>query len=153
MVSAKLRNLAMLTALLPFVIGIVSVSGCILLQPIEPIDQIIENITAREAFDLIQENKDNPDFVILDVRTPEEFLMEHIEGAINLDYYSETFREELDKLDKGKTYLMHCRSGGRSAKALTIMEELDFLQVYHMMDGILGWKAEEFPLVSSQQNE
>jgi DNA phosphorothioation-dependent restriction protein DptG len=128
---------------------VVLTSGCILLQPLEPSDQVIENITAEEAFDLIQANKDNPDFVILDVRTPEEFASGHIENAINLDFLSETFREDLDQLDKSKTYLMHCRSGARSAQALSVMEELGFLEVHHMADGILGWEAEGFPTVPS----
>ncbi|GAG42700.1 unnamed protein product, partial [marine sediment metagenome] len=65
-----------------------------------------------------QENKDNPNFVILDVRTPEEFLSEYIENSVNLDYYSDTFRNNLDKLDKNKMHLIYCRSGRRSENAL-----------------------------------
>jgi len=115
----------------------------------EPPTQEIEDIVAKEASELIQENKDNPLFVILDVRTPEEFSEGHIESATNVDYNSETFREKLDQLDKDKTYLMHCRSGARSSKALPIMAELGFLKIYHMTDGIDGWKAGGFPVVPS----
>lgn len=107
--------------------------------------QIIENITPEETYILIQENKDNPNFVILDVRTPEEFLGEHIENAVNLDYYSDTFRNDLDKLDKNKTYLIYCRSGTRSENALNIMKELDFREVYNMSGGIIKWKSEGLP--------
>lgn len=107
--------------------------------------QIIENITPEETYILIQRNKDNPNFVILDVRTPEEFLGEHIENAVNLDYYSDTFRNDLDKLDKNKTYLIYCRSGSRSEKALNIMKELDFKEVYNMSGGIIKWKSEGLP--------
>lgn len=130
-------------------IWIILGSGCNTDELILSTGQAIENITAKEAFDLIEDRKDDVDFVILDVRTPGEFSEGHIENAINLDYNSETFEAELDQLDKGKTYLMHCKSGGRSAKALTIMEELDFLEVYHLADGIDGWKDEGFPVVSS----
>jgi len=104
--------------------------------------QIIKNITPEGAYILIQENKDNPNFVILDVRTPEEFLGEHIENAVNLDYYSDTFRNDLDKLDKNKTYLLYCRSGSRSENASNIMEELDFREFYNMLGGIIKWKSE-----------
>lgn len=107
--------------------------------------QIIENITPEEAYILIQENKDNPNFVILDVRTPEEFLGVYIENAVNLDYYSDTFRNDLDKLDKNKTYLIYCRSGRRSENALNIMKELDFREVYNMLGGIIKWKSEGLP--------
>jgi len=118
-------------------------------RPGRTTNQEIEDIVAKEASELIQENKDNPLFVILDVRTPEEFSEGHIESATNVDYNSETFREKLDQLDKDKTYLMHCRSGARSSKALPIMAELGFLKIYHMTDGIDGWKAGGFPVVPS----
>jgi len=107
--------------------------------------QIIENVTLEEAYILIQENKDNPNFVILDVRTPEEFLSEYIENSVNLDYYSDTFRNNLDKLDKNKMHLIYCRSGRRSENALNIMKELDFREVYNMLGGIVKWKSEELP--------
>ena len=131
------------------IIGISLTSGCIQAETYtakpETQIQITENITPEEAYILIQENKDNPNFVILDVRTPEEFLGEYIENAINLDYYSDTFRDDLDKLDKNKTYLIYCRSGRRSENALNIMEELDFKEVYNMLGGITKWKSEGLP--------
>jgi len=107
--------------------------------------RVKENITPQEAFTLIQNNKSNPDFVIIDVRTLEEFADGHIENAANLDYYSETFQDELDKRDKNKTYFIYCRSGNRSGKALKIMEELNFREVYNMSGGIIEWKAEGLP--------
>ena len=124
-------------------------SGCGTDEPTLSPGQTFEDVTAKEAFDLIQDNKNDPDFVVLDVRTPEEFSGGHIENAVNLDYNSETFREELDQLDKSITYLMHCKSGGRSSKAIVMMAELDFLEVYHMTDGMDGWKDEGLPVVLS----
>jgi len=120
------------------VIGVALTGGCVQAQ-------IIEDITPQEAFTLIQNNKNNPDFVIIDVRTPEEFADGHIENAINLDYNSETFRDELNKLDKNKTYLIYCRSGSRSGSALNIMKELNFREVYNMLGGIIDWKAAGLP--------
>ena len=126
------------------VIGAILTGGCVG-QVNEAPTQITENITPQEAFTLIQDNQDNPDFVILDVRTPEEFADGHIENAINLDYYSETFRDELNKLDKNKKYLIYCRSGNRSGKTLNIMERLNFREVYNMLGGIIQWEAEGLP--------
>ena len=108
--------------------------------------RLLIDITTQEAFTLIQDNQDNPDFVIIDVRTPEEFAQGHIETAGNLDYHSETFRDELNNLDKDKTYLVYCGSGGRSAGALAIMEELGFMEAYNMLDGISQWQAEGLPV-------
>jgi len=131
------------------IIGVSLTSGCIQTETntakSETQIQIIENITPKEAYILIQENKDNPNFLILDVRTPEEFLGEYIENAVNLDYYSDTFRSDLDKLDKNKTFLIYCRSGRRSENALNIMKELDFREVYNMLGGIIKWKSEGLP--------
>ena len=147
MLSANSRRLTMWTLLSSLFIWVILGSGCPSGKSTEMPEQTIKNIQVKEAFDLIQKNKDNPDFVVLDVRTPGEFSDGHIKNAIMVDYNSATFKEELEKLDKSKTYLMLCRSGNRSSKALPIMEELNFLKVYHMNDGMNGWKAGGFPVM------
>ena len=136
----------LLVLLVLLITTVVVTGGCVGSEQETP-TQIIENVTPQEAFTLIQDNQNNPDFVIIDVRTPEEFADGHIEDAINLDYYSETFRDELNKLDKDKKYLIYCQSGNRSGKALAIMEELNFREVYNMSGGILEWEAEALPTV------
>ncbi len=138
------ENLRILVLSALLVVGLVVTGGCI---RSEIPTQIIENITPQEAFALIQGNQNNPDFVIIDVRTLEEFAEGHLEDAINIDYYSETFRDELTLLDKSKTYLIYCRSGNRSGQTLDIMEELNFREVYNMSGGIKQWLAEGLPTV------
>ena len=149
MLKINPKNLMISVFLGALIIGVLLTSACIQTETntakSETQIQIIENITPKEAYILIQENKDNPNFLILDVRTPEEFLGEYIENAINLDYYSDTFRNDLKKLGKDKTYLMYCRSGNRSGSALNIMKELDFREVYNMLGGIIKWKSEGLP--------
>ena len=134
--------------LLVFCVAIVLTGGCAEIATPEQkaSTRIIENITPQEAFTLIQNNKSYPDFVIIDVRTSEEFAEGHIENVVNIDFYAETFRDELDNLDKDKTYLIYCRSGSRSGNTLNIMEELNFREVYNMSGGIIEWKAEGLPL-------
>jgi rhodanese-related sulfurtransferase len=107
--------------------------------------QVIKNISPQEAHVLIEKNKNDPNLVILDVRTSEEFSEGHIENAVNLDFYSDDFKEELDKLDKNKTYVTHCRSGSRSAKALNLMKELGFKEAYNIAGGIVQWESEGLP--------
>ena len=102
---------------------------------------------------VIEENAENPDFVILDVRRPEEFNTEHIEDAINVDFYSESFREHLDSLDKEKTYLIYCRTANRTGQTVPIMQELGFTQVYHMLGGITDWKAQGFETMALLQKD
>jgi rhodanese-related sulfurtransferase len=115
----------------------------------EIVTQILEKVSVQEAFALIQENQNNPDFVIIDLRPPEEFAEGHIEDAINIYYESETFRDELDQLDKDKAYLIYwsCACGRRSDKAQDMMAELNFKAVYNMRSGSDVWTAEGYPLV------
>ncbi len=104
-------------------------------------------IPPKQAYELIKKNQDNPDFIILDVRTPEEFSAGHIKNAVNINYNAETFVYELDKLDKTKTYLVYCRTGRRSADTLTIMKKLNFKDVYRILGDINRWKSEKLPVI------
>ena len=144
----KLIILVLLGALI--ILGML-IGGCLQAQLCtvypETQNQIIKNITTEEAYSLIQKNINNKKFIILDVRTPEEFTNEHIEKAINLDYYSATFKNDLGQLDKNSAYLIYCRSGNRSGNALTMMKDLGFREVYNMLGGIVHWKVEKFPVI------
>jgi rhodanese-related sulfurtransferase len=106
-----------------------------------------KNITTKEAYDLIQNNIENPDFIILDVRTLEEYNSGHIENASMLDFYDESFEDDLDQLDKNKTYLVYCRTANRSARAVDIMVELGFTDVYNMLGGIVKWNEDGYKIV------
>lgn len=108
---------------------------------------IIEDVNLKEAYALIVDNLSNPDFVIIDVRTPEEYASGHVEDAINMDFYAEDFDEQLNELDRDKIYLIYCRSGNRSGKALDKMEALGFRQVYNMLGGIANWERTNLPTV------
>lgn len=106
----------------------------------------VQDVTSQEAFNLIQENKNNLDFIILDVRTASEFYDGHIEGALNIDVNLPSFREEMAKLNKNDTYLVYCRTGNRSRTALRKMEELGFTHIYHIANGITEWITAGLPV-------
>ncbi len=96
---------------------------------------------------MIQDHQGDPDFVLLDIRTSEEYADGHLEGSVLIDYYSETFSDQLNELDKTKFYVIYCRSGGRSGRAHDIMRDLGFEEVYNVLGGILQWEADGFPIV------
>ena len=98
----------------------------------------VRDVTAAEAGDLIAQDSS---LIVLDVRTPEEFAAGHVDGAINLNVMSEDFTEQLAQLDPAKTYVLHCKSGGRSAKALEVLKGQNFESIVHMTDGFDGWAA------------
>ena len=95
----------------------------------------MKELAVAEAKELIRKNHNNPRFVILDVRTPEEFAEEHLPGALNIDIYADDFEERIRKLDLHKTYLVHCKSGGRSRAAVELMLERGFTDVTN----VVGW--------------
>ncbi len=106
----------------------------------------VEDVTALEASALIKENLDNPDFLILDVRTPGEYKNGHLKGAVNINLFSETFEEDIAKLDRSKIYLIHCKSGFRSSTVVSMMQKLEFVYIYHMAKGIAEWNKEGLPV-------
>jgi len=86
--------------------------------------------------------------VVIDIRTPEEYAQGHLEYAkLNIDFYNPNFKNEISKLDKNGKYLIYCRTGGRSAKALDIMKELGFSDVHHIKGGITAWQEADYPVV------
>ncbi len=109
--------------------------------------QIMEKVTPSEARDMIETNRDNPNFVLLDVRTPEEYAESHIENSALIDYQSQSFISQMDGLDRGLTYLIYCRTGNRSGKAQDVMRQLGFREVHDMTGGIVQWTEEQFPTV------
>lgn len=117
----------------------------------------VKEICPSEAWDLLcsrseGKNRSNPDsgthqLAILDVRTPQEFSSGHLKGAVNLDYRSPRFKEEISCLERGKAYLIYCRTGIRAGRAVLVMSGLGFRELYHIAGGIDRWHKEGFEVV------
>jgi rhodanese-related sulfurtransferase len=105
----------------------------------------VPSISVADAFSLIQANQGNPDFVIVDVRTSDEFNNGHLAGALNIDYYASDFKSNLDKLERAQEYLIYCRTGIRGAAAVGLMLELGFNRVHNLTGGIVQWNAAGYP--------
>lgn len=90
-----------------------------------------------------------PNVIVLDVRTPGEFAQGRLANAINVDFQSGYFEEEVSKLDKNATYAVYCRSGNRSGEAVKVMEELGFTDMYDMNGGVIDWAAAGKPLYTN----
>lgn len=98
-----------------------------------------ENLDNTQFSNLIRK----PGTVLLDVRTPKEAAEGHIPGATFLDVNDPSFEENLENLDKQKTYLVYCRSGARSAKACRIMATRGFkIPLYNLAMGLSSWRGE-----------
>ncbi len=82
--------------------------------------------------------------MILDVRTAQEYSSGHLKDAINLDFRSPSFADELAGLDRGNVYLVYCRTGVRSGRAAALMKSLGFRDLYDLAGGVVGWLREGF---------
>lgn len=113
-----------------------------------------QNVLKKHTIDIdfaksiIESSTHDSNFVLLDVRRPEEYNQEHIKGAVNINFLSSEFKEKISHLDKNKTYLLYCRSGHRSSLALNVFLNLGFKKVYSVKGGIIQWKNKGFPTTS-----
>jgi len=103
-------------------------------------------ISPEKASEIIQQNKGNQDFEVLDVRTPNEYKAGHLQNVSLIDFYSPNFKASINKLDKNKTYLVYCRSGVRSGRSLLLMKDLGFNKVYDLEGGIINWNQAGLPV-------
>lgn len=84
--------------------------------------------------------------VVLDVRTPREFEAGHVPGAVNIPWQSPDFDKQVEKLDKSKTYLVHCYSGSRSAAATKEMTKLNFDHLFDFSGGMRAYQRAKMPV-------
>jgi rhodanese-related sulfurtransferase len=94
-----------------------------------------QTITPEEAQQMLQ---DQPDAILLDVRTQEEYDTQHIEGATLLTDSDIASRADDVLPDKDAVILVYCRSGRRSAASSQQLAELGYTNVYDF-GGIIDW--------------
>ncbi len=110
--------------------------------------KVIDQMEPDEVFILIENEVNNPNFIILDVRTPNEYKEEHLENACLLNVKSPSFEVQLDRMDKNKKYFVYCRRGKRGIIACNLMKKHGFSEVYNITGGINRWKSKKLPVIS-----
>ena len=79
------------------------------------------------------------DYTLIDVRTQDEFDLGHIDSAINLDFYSDTFQNEILSLPKNEKIVLYCRTNNRSSKTATILKQNGYRDILVISGGITEW--------------
>lgn len=102
-------------------------------------------ISPESALDLMEKE---PEIAILDIRPMEDFIKEHIPGAVNLDYDGHHFQSKVEKLDKTRHYIIYCKSGVRGGYFMEKMLESGFVGAYNILGGFVAWKISKLPLTS-----
>ena len=98
----------------------------------------VENLDAK-TFD--EKMSSDPDAVLIDVRTEAEHYDAKIPNSKLIDLMNPHFMNEVEKLDKSKSYFLYCRSGNRSYHAAREMSRAGFTKVYNLAPGIIGWEG------------
>ncbi|MGB4610336.1 MAG: rhodanese-like domain-containing protein [Saccharofermentanales bacterium] len=129
-----------LTLCLTFMLYLSVLAGCSLVTTEKTGNSTLQNtyeqITPEEA-KYIMDNEDS--YIILDVRTQDEYDAEHIKGAILIpDYEIETTAESI-LTDKDALILVYCRSGRRSKNAASELSALGYTNVKEF-GGIIDWQ-------------
>ena len=125
--------------------AVVLVAGALLLAGCSSSKGAITNMNSSDFSNKIKE----PGVVVLDVRTPSEFVAGHIQGAVNIDVEASNFNAEIAKLDKSKTYAVYCHSGNRSGVATATMAKAGFTHIFNLENGISDWMAHGMMVVTS----
>lgn len=135
--------------LLVFVMIVGSTLGVAVAQDASPPSDVgvvkkgVLHVSPREAAQLLA---DDQSIRVLDLRTRPEFNRGHIDGAIQINYFSLNLKKKLAALDRNASWLVHCKSGHRSGRAVPQMKKLGFTKIIHMDAGFDGWKKAGLPV-------
>ena len=102
----------------------------------------ITQITPKESAGLVA----NEFAVIIDVRTVGEWQSKHIDGAVLIPLSELKSRVNELKQYQGKQLIMQCAVGGRSSKAVELLQQAGFSNVANMNGGIVAWEKANLPL-------
>ena len=100
-------------------------------------------VNSKQVNSMLQKDKK---WIVLDVRSAEEFNSGHIKGAVNIDIRQPDAFSKIDKLNKDAKYIVHCRTNHRSGMAVDHMLQSGFKNIYQMMDGWSGWLTNNLPV-------
>ncbi len=100
----------------------------------------MQSITTTELRDIL---KGNFQGVLIDVREPDEYSAAHIEGSRLIPL--QTLSTQLASLPATREILVHCKAGGRSAKAVQLLLDHGFTDVKNVTGGMDAWLAENPP--------
>jgi phage shock protein E len=133
--------------------------GCVLLvganvamtaRAAEPAAAPVNDAPAISQDQLLERlGKQDPDIVVLDVRTPAEFAAGHVPGARNVSHELLASRvAELAGL-RDKQVVLYCRSGRRTLLAEQTLRDAGFTRLLHLQGDYLAWEAGQRPIERS----
>lgn len=88
----------------------------------------------------IQQNKlksilETTGATLVDIRTEDEISQGIIDGAKTVDYFSDDFMKQMEQFPQDQPIVLYCASGGRSAKAMKMLNNAGWKEVYNLLGG------------------
>ena len=120
--------------IIPFLIALLLLAGC----GAKSSEATYRQITMEEAVTMMEEESG---YIILDVRTAQEYSEKHIPGAINVANESIGTEDIPELPDKDQLILVYCRSGNRSKQASEKLVKLGYTNIDEI-GGINSWSGE-----------
>ena len=115
--------------------------------------QIFESNEINEISDAQFLEIQDSDYILVDVRTAEEYESGHIQDAVNFDFYSESFQNDILSLDKSSSIILYCRTQNRSTKTADYLKENGYKEITVLEGGITSWVKNGNDLVYSFSDE
>ncbi len=113
------------------------------------LDITVPKVPQVEAKTVYDASLSSEDFILLDVRTPQEYTKNKIGKSINLPL-NEIEQKVLTVIpDLNKKIYVYCLSGSRSLYAVDQMIKLGYKNVFDVKNGLLGWRVNNFPVIQS----
>ena len=115
--------------------------------------QIFESKDINEISDIQFNEIQDTDYILVDVRTTEEYESGHIQDAVNFDFYSESFQNDILTLDKNSSIILYCRTQNRSTKTANYLKENGYEEITVIEGGITSWVKNGNDLVYNLSEE
>ena len=93
------------------------------------------------------------DYILVDVRTIEEYESGHIQDAVNFDFYSKSFQNDILSLEKSTSIVLYCRTQNRSTKTANYLKENGYKEITVLEGGITSWVKNGNDLVYNFSDE
>ena len=96
-------------------------------------------IDTINAFKLKEKFENEEEFILFDVREPEEYEICHIEGSLLIPFSE--IEDHLNDFDLLKEYVVHCKTGQKSLEAIKKMKKKGFAKITNLEGGIMQWAS------------
>lgn len=97
-------------------------------------------------------SKETPNAVIVDVRSPVDYVEAYIPNAVNIDYNGKYWTQVIGTLDKTKPYFLYCYAGVSSVEAGDVLRKEGFTQIYNLKGGFDAWQKANMPTAKHDVN-